>query len=374
MHTWWENDLLSSPPFLNSIIMKKILLHDQQYTIGGPKAVLDGIEKSYLGEKYHFVRIPQKTACGFNLIKAWKEIKQCKNLIDQEHADSIYICGFEYPGFLMTIASKLSNVKRIVLSCHGSAWDTPDGTFRKFVLKYIIETIQVYLADSIITVCEAAQCSVGAIRIACHGNNSGVIYNTFPNKNYEEYDTSGLRKELGISKDKIVVTSVGRVVEPKGHAYTIQAIKELNDPRYVFVVVGDGPYLDEYRKQCKQEIDEGRVILLGQRSDVFRILRNSDIYLFSTLNENHSIALLEAVNMKCCALCTNVGGNPEIIEDGVSGVVVPKKDPQAIVEGLKLLEDSELRAKYANKAYEICKEKFSIENTYCKLERVLVGK
>ena len=41
---------------------KKILLHDQQYTIGGPKAVLDGIEKSYLGEKYEFVRITQTTA------------------------------------------------------------------------------------------------------------------------------------------------------------------------------------------------------------------------------------------------------------------------------------------------------------------------
>lgn len=351
----------------------KILLHDQQYVIGGPKAVLDGIENSYLSEKYDFVRISQTTACGFNPIKAWKEIKQCKKQIDAQHADCIYICGFEYPGFLMTIASKLSNVKRIVLSCHGSAWDTPDSTLRKFILKYIIETIQVYLADSVITVCEAAQSTVGAIRIACHGNNDGVVYNTFPNEDYKQWDTSGLRKEWGCSDDNIVVTSVGRVVEPKGHAYTIQAIKELDDPKYVFVVVGDGPYLDEYRKRCAQEIANGRVILLGQRNDVFRILRNSDIYLFPTLNENHSIALLEAVNMKCCALCSNVGGNPEIIENGVSGLVIPRKDSHAIVEGLKTLADRKLREQYAEKAYEICKEKFSIEKTYGKLERVLIG-
>lgn len=352
---------------------KKILLHDQQYTIGGPKAVLDGIEQSYLGEKYEIVRIPQTTACGFNPYLALKEIIKCKKLIDEQHADCIYICGFEYPGFLMTIASKLSNVKRVVLSCHGSAWDTPDGTLRKFILKYLIEPLQVYLADSVITVCEAAQRSVGAIRIACHGNNGGVVYNAFPNERFEEYDTIDLRKELGIADDKIVVTSVGRVVEPKGHAYTIRAIKELNDSKYVFVVVGDGPYLEEYRRQCAQEIKEGRVILLGQRSDVFRILRNSDIYLFSTLNENHSIALLEAVNMKCCALCTNVGGNPEIIEDGVSGVVIPRKDSNAIVEGLRILSDKNLRKRYADKAYEICKDKFSIENTYGKLEKVLIG-
>jgi len=352
--------------------MSKILLHDQQYSIGGPKAVLDGIENSYLGKKYEFVRIVQTAACGFNPIKAWKEIQQCKKQIDEQHADCIYICGFEYPGFLMTIASKLSNVKRIVLSCHGSAWDTPDGTLRKFLLKYVIETIQVYLADSVLTVCEAAQRSVGAIRIACHGNNDGVVYNTFPNKNYEEFDNTELRKELGVADDKIVVTSVGRVVEPKGHAYTIKAIKELDDPKYVFVVVGDGPYVEEYNKQCKQEIDDGRVILLGQRSDVFCILRNSDIFLFPTLNENHSIALLEAVNMKCCALCTDVGGNPEIIENGVSGVVIPRKDSHAIVEGLKTLKDSNLRKLFAEKAYDICKEKFSIENTYGKLEKILV--
>lgn len=353
---------------------KKILLHDQRYTIGGPKAVLDGIENSYLGEKYEFVRITQTTACGFNPIKAWKEIMQCKKQIDKQHADCIYICGFEYPGLLMTIASKLSNVKRIVLSCHGSAWDTPDGTLRKFLLKYVIEPVQVYLADAVVTVCEAAQHSVGAIHLACHGNNEGVVYNTFPNKNFEEYDGAVLRKEFGISSDKIVVTSVGRVVEAKGHAYTIQAIKELNDSRYVFCVVGDGPYLEEYRKQCANEIKEGKIILLGQRSDVFQILRSSDIYLFSTLNENHSIALLEAVSMKCCALCTNVGGNPEIIENEISGIVIPRKDSHAIVEGLRTLADKNLRYQYAERAYNICKEKFSIENTYGKLEKIFEGK
>ena len=85
------------------------------------------------------------------------------------------------------------------------------------------------------------------------------------------------------------------------------------------------------------------------------------------------ILLLEAVNMKCCALCTNVGGNPEIIEDGVSGVVIPRKDSHAIVDGLKALADKNLRAQYAEKAYEVCKDKFSIENTYGKLEKILLG-
>lgn len=353
--------------------MKRVLLHDQQYTIGGPKAVLDGITNSYLKDEYEFVRIPQTEACGFNPIMAIKCIRKYKKAINAQHADCIYICGLEYPGFLMTIASRLSNVKRIVLSVHGSAWDTADESVRSRLLRYVIEPAQVRMADAVITVCEAAQRSVKALRLGGHGNNGGVVYNTFPNVDASQIDAHSLRAEMGVADDKIVVTSVGRVVEPKGHAYTIQAIKELNDDRFVFWIVGDGPYLDEYRKQCSKEIEEGRVVLFGQRNDVNRILRNSDIFLFATLNENHSIALLEAVNMKCCALVTNVGGNPEIIQDGVSGIVIPRKDVSAIVDGLKRLTSKVQRTQYAQQAYEECADKFSIENTYGKLQMIIEG-
>ena len=110
--------------------------------------------------------------------------------------------------------------------------------------------------------------------------------------------------------------------------------------------------------------------MLGIRRDVKDILKDSDIFLFATYNENHSLALLEAVNKKCVALVTNVGGNTEIIEHGVSGLVVPAKDSEKIVAGLLTLSEKSMRKEYAEKAYSIAKEKFSIENTYGKLEQI----
>ena len=69
---------------------KKIILHDQQYAIGGPKGVLDGIVNSYLGQKYEFVRLAQPEGCGFNPLKAISFIfKYCKK-INQEHAGSVH--------------------------------------------------------------------------------------------------------------------------------------------------------------------------------------------------------------------------------------------------------------------------------------------
>lgn len=109
-------------------------------------------------------------------------------------------------------------------------------------------------------------------------------------------------------------------------------------------------------------------MLLGVRNDVYRILKDSDIFLFATLHENHSKSLLEAVCMKCAALCTNVGGNPEIIEDGVSGILIPSKDSDAIINGLYKLTNIELRKKYTENALRINQERYSEQNTLGKLE------
>ena len=230
--------------------------------------------------------------------------------------------------------------------------------------------VGVQLADSIFTVCKAAQRTIGALRYAKRGNNDGVVYNTFPNIDYDAVESGKLRKELGISNDKIVVTSVGRVVKAKGHDYAIEAIKRISDPQFVFVVVGDGPYTEVYQKQLKEEIAQKRVFVLGSRSDVKEILKDSDVFLFTTLNENHSLALMEAVNMHCTVIATNVGGNPEIIQGDETGLLIPKMDIDSIQKALIKLKDKNLRTEFAENAYDYCRSKFSVENTYGKLDNI----
>lgn len=230
--------------------------------------------------------------------------------------------------------------------------------------------VGVQLADSIFTVCEAAQRTIGALRYAKRGNNDWVVYNTFPNIDYDAVESGKLRKELGISNDKIVVTSVGRVVKAKGHDYAIEAIKRISDPQFVFVVVGDGPYTEVYQKQLKEEIAQKRVFVLGSRSDVKEILKDSDVFLFTTLNENHSLALMEAVNMHCTVIATNVGGNPEIIQGDETGLLIPKMDIDSIQKALIKLKDKNLRTEFAENAYDYCRSKFSVENTYGKLDNI----
>lgn len=351
--------------------MKRIILHDQGFTVGGPKAVLDGIEKQ-IGHRHEFVRLLQKDSCGFNPIKAVKFILDYRKKINSLNADAIYICGLEYNGLLMTLAAKLSNVKRVILSVHGSYWDIKERSLRISLVKYLIEPLEVLLADKVFTVCEEAQRHIKALKFARKNCNAGVVYNMFPQDDYNSIPAGLFRMEYGVPSDSIVVAIVGRVCKDKGHQYIIDAIKKFDDTRYVFVIVGIGDYIQEYERRCEDEIKEKRVILTGARNDVNNILKDSNIFLFATLHENHSIALLEAVNMRCAALVTNVGGNPEIIEDGKGGILIPVKDSDSIVDGLRKFADHDMRKQCADYSYSCAKDKFSFNNTYGKLDTILV--
>ena len=350
--------------------MRKILLHFIQYNIGGPNTVLDRIENSYLATKYEFVRICQQGGCGYNPIKAIRFVHHYTKMINAQHADCIYISGLQYVGFLMTLAAKLSNVKRIVLSVHGSDWDVPERSLRRAILKYVIEPIEVYMADKVFTVCQSEQNIVGALRCCRKEANCGVIHNTFPDIDERSITRGKLHDMLYIQPNKVIVATVGRVTERKGHAYIIDAIRKCHDDNLVFVIIGDGDYLPQYRKQCADAISKGRLHLLGNRDDVYELLRDTDIFLFATLNENHSMALLEAVNMHCAAIVTDVGGNTETIHDGISGIVIPPADSDAILKGLQKLKDPSLRQQYTDAAYEFAKTAFSVDNTLGKLDKL----
>ena len=103
------------------VLKKKILMHViKAEKIGGTTTVISEIKNSYLKNKFNFIDIVQEDACGFNPIKAVQFVRKYKRLINEQHADAIYICGLLYSGFLMTLAAKLSNVKTIILSIHGS--------------------------------------------------------------------------------------------------------------------------------------------------------------------------------------------------------------------------------------------------------------
>ena len=147
-----------------------------------------------------------------------------------------------------------------------------------------------------------------------------------------------VRGELGLACDELVVGTVGRLSPEKGGVDVLVRAVELlrhDHPRARLVVVGDGPLRPDLEKLADDLGSD--MVFTGTRTDIARLLSAMDIFVLPSLMEAMPIALLEAMAMRLPVVATKVGGVPEIVDDGVNGLVVPPGDEAALHSALHLL-------------------------------------
>jgi glycosyltransferase involved in cell wall biosynthesis len=116
-----------------------------------------------------------------------------------------------------------------------------------------------------------------------------------------------------------------------------------------------------------------RVLLLGRRDDAVRVLAACDVFTMASDNEGLPVALMEALALGLPVASTAVGGIPEAVTDGVEGLLVPPKDPEALTDAIaRLTGDDELRAAMAAAARR-AGERFDIRTAVTRIEQVYHG-
>lgn len=154
------------------------------------------------------------------------------------------------------------------------------------------------------------------------------------------------RAALGLDDDAIVVGCVGRLVALKNHRLLLDQVPALAlaFPRLQVVLVGDGPMRDELQAHAAALGIEARVHFTGARSDVDRLLPALDVFVLPSRTEGLSIALLEACAQALPIVASRVGGNPEIVRHGSTGLLFDSDDGDALRASLRcLLTDDVLR-------------------------------
>lgn len=178
-----------------------------------------------------------------------------------------------------------------------------------------------------------------------------------------------LRETLGISDDHFLIGSVGRLTEAKGYPDLLRAFQIVvqQRPEARLIIVGKGKLEAGLKSLAAVLKISEKVQFSGVRSDIPQLLNALDMFAFSSHWEGMPNALMEAMAAGLPCVATNVSAAPELINDGVHGLLVPPSNHQKLAEKLlAMINDPELRHRLAKAAQERIQTEFTLENTAAK--------
>jgi glycosyltransferase involved in cell wall biosynthesis len=170
------------------------------------------------------------------------------------------------------------------------------------------------------------------------------------------------RKEIGVDLTTPLIGNIAHFADHKGHRYLIEAAREVmaSLPGARFVLVGEG----ELKKSIEELVArlglEKAVILTGFRTDIPAILAALDLFVLSSHLEGLCTSVMDAMAMGIAVVATRTGGVPEVVEDGVTGLLVPPRDPGALAGAIvRMIKDATLRQRMGRAGRERVVARFS---------------
>ena len=162
----------------------------------------------------------------------------------------------------------------------------------------------------------------------------------------------------------MVIGTVANIFPRKGYEYLIEALVEVKEyfPNICCFIVGKGS--ESYSKQLVRLVEEkglsSNVIFTGFQENIYDYLNAFDLFVLPSLMEGFGIALLEAMAMSKPIVASKVGGVPELITHGSTGLLVPSKDSKSLANSiLRMLEDDSMRRRLGLAARKVIESKFT---------------
>lgn len=258
------------------------------------------------------------------------------------------------------IAARLAGRAKIIYTRHTVFPQKPYLT--QGLGKWINGLAAAVLSDKVIAVADAAKKNLTDTGVS--EKNITVIYNGVdPQKKISTEEKALVRKNLGIDEDEKVIAIIARIEHFKGHEYFIQAAEEVKKQgiKARFVIAGNGSLESSMRDLVKEKNLDDIVLFTGFLNDVSGLENIMDIQINSSYDtEAASLSLLEGMSLGKPAVVSKSGGNPELIQDGSNGFVVPQRDSKAMAEAIiRLLKDDEIYNKFSNNARQIYENNFT---------------
>lgn len=257
----------------------------------------------------------------------WRWVLRVKRLLKDEHVDLIHAHEFD-ANVQGTFVAALSGVP-LVATVHGKNyfWEklrrrlAYQWVSRNATMVAVSENLKQFIVE----------------KVGVDSGHVKVVYNgvdLLPHCGPADIDQC--RKELDLPTGDQIVGVVGNLYPVKGHQYLIAAIPAVlaKCPNTTFIFAGRGQLEGELKEQVHQLGVAPKVRFLGLRQDIPRILAVLHAFVLPSLSEGLSLAILEAMVAGKPVIATDVGGNPELVEDSETGYLVPSQNSQALADRL----------------------------------------
>ena len=281
-----------------------------------------------------------------NLLKEIIVFFQLLSLMRKERPDILHVNSSK-AGIMGALISRMLNLK-CIFTTHGWAFNESRNLLQKKLL-FVLHWITVLLAHQTIAVSDALKLQM--VRAPFVSQNLYVVKNGIVAPHFKSrsearntiMEYSGPLKKRTESKENLIwIGTVGELHKTKGLRYAIDAMARLKAAQYnfIFVIMGGGTERAALEKCIRKNKLEDTVFMLGFMKDAPKCLMALDIFTLTSISEGLGYALLEAGAASLPTVATRVGGIPEIIKDGISGLLVPARSPKAIEKAITALLDN----------------------------------
>ena len=257
--------------------------------------------------------------------------------------------------FYGVLAGKLAGTKHIIYTEH--ARDVAPN-----IKVRIIDKILSYMTDRIVVVAEFLKWNL-VKKEWINPEKISTVYNGIDGDNFTmKFEREEITEELNISPASKIIGIVARLDSIKNHRCLIKAMKTVSAlfPDALLLVIGDGPLRVELEELVTFERLNKNILFLGTRNDIPRLLSVLDIFVLCSLSEGLPLTILEAMAAGKSIVATNVGGIPEIIQDGTDGIIIPSDDSDGLADAIsKLIRDEDKRHDMGVKARMKFEKKFT---------------
>jgi glycosyltransferase involved in cell wall biosynthesis len=301
----------------------------------------------------------------------WRLPARLAGLLRRERVDLVH--AHQYTPFFYALVSRfLYRRPRVLFTEHGR--HHPDYPRRK---RLLANWLLLQRRDRVVGVGQAVRQAL----ISNEGmpaDRVEVIYNGIDLTAFSSTGScrEAVRRELGLGTNDLVAVQVARLDYLKDHATAIRALAHVvqRRPDAHLLLVGEGPEREAIQSWVRERGLEAHIHLLGLRSDIPRLLCAADLFLLTSISEGIPLTIIEAMAASLPVVATRVGGVPEMVEDGRTGLLAAPGDDAALAQGiLNLADDSLLREEMGQLGRAACLARFSEDTMHSAYEQLYRG-